>query len=62
LAGVPVRVEADEDLTVRPVQAPQPLPAPAGNGDGHPGTDQLAGVYIEVEGPEDLAVHPPAQS
>src|SRR5262249_8714776 len=56
LAGVYVRVEAEEDLTLRPCQPPQPA---ASNGEERPTVDQLAGVYVCVEGPEDLTVHPP---
>jgi hypothetical protein len=59
LAGIPVRVEADEDLTVRHSQGPQTPAESTANGAGRPTTDQLAGVYVEVEAPEDLTVHPP---
>jgi hypothetical protein len=58
LAGLSVRIEAEETLTVRPFQAPQPPAGPATNGAERPSTEQLAGVYVEVEGPEDLTVHP----
>src|SRR5262249_27987406 len=59
LAGVYLYVEAEEDLTVRPCQPPQPA---ADNGAERPTQDQLAGVYLRVEGPEDLTVHPPTCS
>jgi hypothetical protein len=58
LAGVTVRVEAEEDLTLRPYQPPQtPTPLIA-NGAERPTADQLAGVYFHVEAPEDLSVLP----
>ena len=60
LAGLSVRVEAEEDLTVRPCWPPQPPVCPAASGGEQPTTDQLAGVYLQVEGPEDLTVRPRA--
>jgi hypothetical protein len=60
LAGLSVRVEAEEDLTVRPCQPPQPPAGPAANDTEQPTSDQLAGVYLHVEAPEDLTVHPRA--
>src|SRR5262245_60218452 len=59
LAGIYPCVEAEEDLSVRPCQLPQPA---AVNGAERPTQDQLAGVYLRVEGPEDLTVHPPIGS
>jgi hypothetical protein len=56
LAGVTVRVEAEEDLTVRPYQPPQTPTHSAANGAGRPTADELAGVYCHVEAPEDLTV------
>jgi hypothetical protein len=58
LSGISVRIEAEEDLTVRTRQPPQPQANSANNGTDQPGTDQLAGIYVLVEAPEDLTVHP----
>jgi hypothetical protein len=58
LAGIYVRVEAEEDLTVRPYQPPQTPTHSAANGAERPTADQLAGVYVPVEAPEDLTVQP----
>ena len=58
LAGVTVRIEAEEDFTIRPCQAPQTAANAAANGTGRPMTDQLAGVYVQVEAYEDLTVRP----
>jgi hypothetical protein len=58
LAGISVRIEAEEDLTVRRCQSPQLPREPPANGTEPPSTDQLAGIYLEVEAPEDLTVHP----
>ncbi len=60
LAGMNVRIEADEDLTIHRVQSPQPLAGSLANGSAKPTTDQLAGVYVLVEAFEDLTVHPRA--
>jgi len=59
LAGVYLEVAAEEDLTVRPYQAPQPPAASTANGPEPVTADQLAGVYLHVEAPEDLTVRPP---
>jgi hypothetical protein len=58
LAGVSVRVEAVEDLTIRPSQSPRTPTHSAANGTERPTADQLAGVYVHVEAPEDLTVQP----
>ena len=58
LAGVYVRVETEEDLTVRPYQPPQTPPHSTANGAERPTVDQLAGIYLHVEAPEDLTVRP----
>lgn len=58
LAGVTVRVEAEEDLTVRPYQHPQTPTLSTANGAERPTADQLAGVYLHIEAPEDLTVQP----
>jgi len=58
LAGITVRVEAEEDLTVRPYQPPQTPTHSAANGAERPTAEQLAGVYVLVEAPEDLTVKP----
>lgn len=56
LAGVTVRVEAEEDVTVRPYQPPQTPNHSAANSAERPTADQLAGVYFHIEAPEDLTV------
>ena len=58
LSGLNVRIEADEDFSVRNVQRPQLLADSSANGVGKPSTDQLAEVYVLVEAFEDLTVHP----
>lgn len=59
LAGVSVRIEAEEDLTIRPYQVPQPPILPATNGAAEPTPDHLAGIYLSVEAAENLTVRPP---
>ena len=56
LAGLSVRIEAEEDLAVRAFRPP----LPPTNGTDRPGVDQLAGIYIRIEASEDLTVHPPS--
>jgi hypothetical protein len=58
LAGISVRIEAEEDLSVRPCQPPQPDTGSPSNGAGPPSTEQLAGIYVLVQAPEDLTVRP----
>ena len=58
LAGVYVRVEAEEDLTVRPYQPPRTPTHSTANGAERPTADQLAGVYVHVEAPEDMTERP----
>jgi hypothetical protein len=58
LAGISVRVEAEEDLTVRQNRPPQTLGGADANGTGHPTINQLAGIYVEIEAAEDLTVRP----
>jgi hypothetical protein len=60
LVSINVRIEAEEDLTVRPARLPQPPSGPVDQCTGRPTTDQLAGVYVLIEGPEDLTVRPRA--
>jgi hypothetical protein len=55
LAGVNVRVEAAEDLTIIPCCAPEPTPSLATSS---PSVEQLVGHYILVEGEEDLTERP----
>jgi hypothetical protein len=54
LAGVYIRVEAEEDLTVRPYQPPQMPVHSTANGAERPTVEQLAGVYVHVAAREDL--------
>ena len=61
LAGVYVRVEAEEDLTVRPYQSPRSATHSNANGAARPTADQLAGVYLHVEASEDLTVRTPSE-
>jgi hypothetical protein len=58
LAGVSLRVEAEEDSAVRPHRPAQPSSVGDANGKERPTAEQLAGVYLEVEAAEDLSVHP----
>jgi len=60
LAGVYLEIAAEEDLTVRPYQPPQPAADSTADGPMPPTTDQLAGIYLHIEAPEDLTVYPRA--
>lgn len=62
LAGLYVRIEGAEDLTIRHYQSAQTPLGPAPNDAVQPTADQLAGVYCQVEAPEDLTVHPPTMA
>jgi hypothetical protein len=56
LAGLYVYLEGEEDLTIRPRQAPG-SPAPAAlPGEEQPTPDELAGIYVCVEGEENVGL------
>ncbi len=58
LAGIPVRIEEEEDRALRPRQMPDQPQMPESHSPSQLTPDNLAGIAVCIEGEEDVTIRP----